>query len=304
MRLWLSRTTAVGLREQLVTQVRLGILTRELKPGEKLPSTRELARRFGVHANTVSAAYRELEEAGWVEQRHGSGVFVRPGRPERAATKEAAVDALIGELAVKARRAGADETLVRERLRRWLEAEPPARWLVVEPDAELRRIVVCELRAAVALPVDGCAPEEMAAQPAGALAAVLPSKAERVRALLPAGLDLTVLAVQPVTSALAASVTRYLPEHAADLVGVASRWSEFRWLAQTMLAAAGFGPEGLLVRDAAQAGWKRGLGACAAVVCDAATEAELPREARAIVFRLLPETTLAGLRERERRFEG
>lgn len=304
MRLWLNRTAAVGLREQLVTQVRLGILTRELKAGDRLPSTRELARRFGIHANTASAAYRELERAGWVEQRHGSGVFVQQSRPARAVTKESAIDALIGELAVKARRLGASEAQVRERLRQWLAAEPPARWLVVEPDTELRRIVMFELESAVALPVAGCAPEELAARAGGALVAALPSKAERVRALLPPGTELTVLEVQPVTNALAANVARYLPDHATDLVGIASRWAEFRWLAQTMLAAAGFGPEGLLVRDTARAGWKRGLSACSAVVCDAATEEELPHDARAIVFRLMPETALAGLREREREIGG
>jgi len=81
MRLWLNRTGEVSLREQLTTQVRLCILSRELRPGERLPSTRELARRFGIHANTASAAYRELEQDGWLEFRHGSGVYVRATRP-------------------------------------------------------------------------------------------------------------------------------------------------------------------------------------------------------------------------------
>src|SRR5690242_5899235 len=82
MRLWLNRTGDVSLREQLITQVVLGILSRELAPGQRLPSTRELSRRFGIHANTASAAYRQLESEGWVETRHGSGVFVRTTRPE------------------------------------------------------------------------------------------------------------------------------------------------------------------------------------------------------------------------------
>lgn len=54
MRLWLNRIGEVSLREQLITQVVLGILCKELRPGERLPSTRELARRFGIHANTAS----------------------------------------------------------------------------------------------------------------------------------------------------------------------------------------------------------------------------------------------------------
>ncbi len=55
MRLWLARRPEVSLREQLVTQVILGILCGELAAGERLPSTRELARRFHLHPNTVSA---------------------------------------------------------------------------------------------------------------------------------------------------------------------------------------------------------------------------------------------------------
>ena len=45
MRLWLNHTGEVSLRDQLATQVTLAILCRELVPGERLPSTRELARR-------------------------------------------------------------------------------------------------------------------------------------------------------------------------------------------------------------------------------------------------------------------
>ena len=37
MRLWLNRTGDVSLREQLITQVVLGILSRELAPGQRLP---------------------------------------------------------------------------------------------------------------------------------------------------------------------------------------------------------------------------------------------------------------------------
>ncbi len=63
MRLWLSRSSEVPLREQLVTQIRLGIISGDLKVRQKLPSTRELARRFHIHSNTISAAYRELHRA-------------------------------------------------------------------------------------------------------------------------------------------------------------------------------------------------------------------------------------------------
>ena len=75
--LWLSREHTISIREQLSAQLLLGIVSQRLPPGERLPSVRELARRLGIHANTVSAAYRDLAARGWVSKRRGSGVYVR-----------------------------------------------------------------------------------------------------------------------------------------------------------------------------------------------------------------------------------
>lgn len=307
MRLWLNRTAEVSLREQLTTQIRLSILCRELGPGHRLPSTRELARRFGIHPNTASAAYRELEGAGWLEFRHGSGVYVRATRPAPPAggenAVEFAVDALIGEMMAKARKLGAPPALVHARLRRFEQMEPPARWLVIEPDPELRRIVIEELQQAVAFPVSGCAPDEcgQAELLDGAMAAVLPSKAAAVRKLLPAGRELTVLEVHPVAHEMQGHLQRYFPEHATDLIGIASHWHEFQNVAKVMLIAAGLSPASLLVRDAILPGWKRGLTETVAVVCDAVTQHELPRGCFALVFRLFDESSIAKLREIEAR---
>jgi len=306
MRLWLNKSAEVSLREQLITQVVLAILSREMLPGARLPSTRELARRFQIHSNTVSAAYRELEQQGWVEFRHGSGVFVRSARPAIARTPELAadlaLDRLIADLAAKARKLGAPETLLRARLRRWLSFEPPARWLLIEPDPELRRIVMLEMEQELALPVAGCAPEECVEQARNAglltraLPVVLPSKAIRVRQILPAGVELAVLKVQPVSPELQAHLQRYLPEHSKDLIAIASRWSEFQRIGRTLLIAAGLAPESLLVCDATRPGWKRGLEAASGVVCDAVTAAELPAGCFPLVFRLLGEESFAHLR--------
>lgn len=305
MRLWLNRTGAVSLREQLITQVVLGILCHELAPGQRLPSTRDLSRRFGIHANTASAAYRQLEDDGWVELRHGSGVFVRSTRPEAPLSPELAIDQMIGDLAARARKIGVSDAFLKSRLRRWLALEPPARWLVIEPDPELRRIVICEMEQALSLPITGCSPDEcntpgmLATVLEGSMPAVLPSKEAAIRKLLPPGKELVTLQVHPVAPELQSYLLRYTPAHSSDLVGIASRWSEFQRIAQTMLVAAGFAPDSLLVRDATKPGWKRGLDAAIAVVCDAAIEPELPAGARAIVFRLLGDASLADLRKRE-----
>lgn len=306
MRLWLNRTSEVSLREQLITQVILAILCKELMPGARLPSTRDLARRFNIHANTASAAYRELERDGWLEFRHGSGVYVRASRPAAQLTPEMGVDQLIGELVARARKQGASETLLRSRLRRWLALEPPSRWLVVEPDPELRRIVIYEMQQALRLPIIGCPPEECAtaAMLEGSMPVVLPSKAANVRKLLPAGAELTTLQVHPVSAELLAYLKRYLPEHATDLIGIASRWPDFQRIGRTLLVAAGLAPESLLVRDPAKPGWKRGLEATAGVVCDSLTALELPRGAFPMRFTLLDAASVAHLREMEATLAG
>lgn len=67
LQFWFARASEVSIREQLVTQVILGILSDDLSPGQRLPSTRDLARRFHLHPNTISAGYRQLERDKWVE---------------------------------------------------------------------------------------------------------------------------------------------------------------------------------------------------------------------------------------------
>lgn len=301
MRLWLNRTGDISLREQLITQIVLGILCHQLTPGQRLPSTRDLSRRFGIHANTASAAYRQLESEGWVELRHGSGVFVRTSRPSAPLSPEMAVDQMIGDIAAKARKLGVSDAFLKARMHRWLALEPPARWLVIEPDPELRRIVICEMEQAVTLPVIGCGFEECStpAMLEGSMPATLPSKSPAVRKLLPAGTELVTLQVHPVAPELQAYLQRYMPEHSADLLGIASRWGDFQRIAQTMLVAAGFAPESLLVRDATKPGWKRGLDTTTAVLCDAALESDLPAGTLAIVFRIFDEASINDLRSRE-----
>src|SRR5437660_5855372 len=141
MRLWLSRGSSISVREQLVTQVVLSILSGDLKPGQRLPSTRELARRFHVHPNTVSAGYRQLARERWVEHRRGSGVFVRANKPEVQISSALALDQMIASLFRSARKLGVSLPALRARLRQWLELQPPDHFLLIEPDEELRRIV-------------------------------------------------------------------------------------------------------------------------------------------------------------------
>jgi DNA-binding transcriptional regulator YhcF (GntR family) len=67
---------------QIANALRAAILTKQLAPGEQLPSGNELAKRYGVARMTVQQALRVLRDEGLIVTRQGSGVFVR-GRSER-----------------------------------------------------------------------------------------------------------------------------------------------------------------------------------------------------------------------------
>lgn len=68
--------------QQVAAALRAAILTRQIAPGEKLPSQMELARHYGVARMTVQQALRILKDEGLTVSRQGSGVFAR-ARTER-----------------------------------------------------------------------------------------------------------------------------------------------------------------------------------------------------------------------------
>ena len=84
---------------QLFNQIRFAIACRQYPPGYKLPSTRALAMQTGLHRNTISKVYRQLEEDGFVESLAGSGIYVRTqgheggGRVQYPIVKKQAEDA-------------------------------------------------------------------------------------------------------------------------------------------------------------------------------------------------------------------
>ncbi|MFM6861010.1 MAG: GntR family transcriptional regulator, partial [Dolichospermum sp.] len=62
---------------QLFNQIRFAIASGQYSPGYKLPSTRALAMQTGLHRNTISKVYRQLEVEGFVESLAGSGIYIR-----------------------------------------------------------------------------------------------------------------------------------------------------------------------------------------------------------------------------------
>lgn len=109
---------------QIVDQVRRAVAIGVLKPGEQLPTVKQLASDLVVNPATVSRALRELEHLGIVQSLPGRGAFVRSDAVISAATSgardvvAASIDAAIRE----ARSLGVDETEVHALFVRALDA--------------------------------------------------------------------------------------------------------------------------------------------------------------------------------------
>lgn len=66
----------VPVTTQIVEQIQDRVLNGELKPGDQLPTVRQMAADLRVNFNTVARAYRMLDEAGLISTQHGRGTFV------------------------------------------------------------------------------------------------------------------------------------------------------------------------------------------------------------------------------------
>jgi DNA-binding transcriptional regulator YhcF (GntR family) len=178
----LKRKGGVPLHDQLLAQLELRILSGVLAPGQRLPSVRALARRLGLHANTVSSAYRALEAAGHVELRRGAGVYVRAGSP--AALEDArGLDEMIRLALSAAFRKGHSGGEIRTAVERWLRAAPPERVVIVDPRRETLELIAHEIRTTIGVPATGCTLEELEREPglaAGALLVALPYHVSKV----------------------------------------------------------------------------------------------------------------------------
>src|SRR6185503_12015008 len=102
MQIHISPHDRVPIYLQIMNQVKYLVAAGRLGPGEELPPIRGLAEELVINPNTVARAYLELERAGVVVKRHGSGTFVADGgsplaRKERLRILSQRADALLAE---------------------------------------------------------------------------------------------------------------------------------------------------------------------------------------------------------------
>jgi DNA-binding transcriptional regulator YhcF (GntR family) len=188
MDIHISKESDVPIRQQLAEQIVFLIASEKLKPGQPLPSVRELARRLKIHHNTVSHAYQDLVRRTWLVSRRGSRVLVRSHADILRKGAAESVDELINMTIQVARERGFSLQTLRERFRERLLTEPPDHILVVDQEPGLRRLVEAELQEALRWPAESCAREDLVANPGliiGALVVVPQYGLEDVRPLVP-----------------------------------------------------------------------------------------------------------------------
>jgi DNA-binding transcriptional regulator YhcF (GntR family) len=288
MRFWITKNSEISVRQQLVRQTLLGILSGDLAEGARLPSLRATARRHRIHANTVSSAYHDLLEGGWLELRRGSGLYVRPLR------KEAGVNALETRLLRFLRDAAATghspEQVLRA-LERIVTPRRAARLTLFEPEPAMREILVAELSAKLGVRIDVTDLEPLQYDPETSLLAALPTRALALQRRYP-GVECHVLRLPSVASILADE-----PAPAAcTLIAVLSRSEEIRQGARAMLIAAGMPPDSIFEVDAARADWRESIQAVTLVVTDARMAPEVPAGIARRVFHVVADFSVDELR--------
>lgn len=132
MEFTINTTTGTPIYQQLAEQICAAIARGRLRPGDRLPSVRELSQSLVINPNTAARAYTELEREGTLYTRPGMGVFVSARQSSLPASeRRARLIPAVEKLLIEATRLGcsAEEVMeiVGQRLGefQWAEASAP-----------------------------------------------------------------------------------------------------------------------------------------------------------------------------------
>lgn len=290
MRFWITKNSELPVREQLVRQVLLGILSEDLPAGHKLPSVRALARRHQIHANTVSAAYHDLLERGWLELRRGSGLFVRP--LQSASGDGQGLDQMLTAVLQAAKGKGYEPDEVLLRLEHLVRPRSYERVVIAEPDPAMREILRVELSGHLSLPVDAVEEPDPAKLDRSVVVA-LPTRAAKLGDRLPKGVPCISLRLRSVREALEGQVKP--PPNV--VIAIVSHSQEIRLWARAVLIAVGLEPDCVCEVDTEIPGWQERLNLASFAVTDVVAAGELPPSCLSKVFRVIADSFIAELKQ-------
>ncbi len=88
MFLRLEPGSGIPIKRQIADQIRLLCASDGLKPGDRLPSVREMAQTLAVNQNTVLRVYEQLTAEGLLDRKHGDGTYVSQHLPRGGRDKQ------------------------------------------------------------------------------------------------------------------------------------------------------------------------------------------------------------------------
>jgi GntR family transcriptional regulator len=99
--------SGVPVYRQIIDQVMGGMATGVLRPGEQLPTVRQVAVDLAINPNTVQRAYREMEIRGVLETQQGTGTFISQQKVQRnEVERRRQLGQLVGDIVARAGAAG------------------------------------------------------------------------------------------------------------------------------------------------------------------------------------------------------
>ena len=291
MKIWVSKNSEVPVRDQLIAQITLGIASGDLRVGEKLPSTREIARRCDIHSNTVGSAYQKLVDQKLLEFRHGSGFYVTESAGERIEGKRR-LEILIDDFFDAAKELGFERSDVLAQLRKPTRTRTPSKVMLVESDPGLRAILVYELSSRFPQVCSVSFEEFVESRRSGTatLVAMLDEK-PKLDAHGTNGQKCVYLKGRSVSAAMSGQ-PRPTPD---QTIAVVSGWSGFLSFARIMLLAANVDPGSLAIRSTSDEGWQDSVYRASIVICDSLTASNLGRTRNVREFQIISDESLEEL---------
>ena len=120
----LDMKSGVPVYRQIIDQVHGARASGAVRPGDQLPTVRQLAVDLAINPNTVVRAYRELELTGALTTHQGTGTFITNTKVEQTtAERERKLDQLVAEFVSRAGREGFTVRELRSRLKEIVNQE-------------------------------------------------------------------------------------------------------------------------------------------------------------------------------------
>lgn len=281
----------MSVSEQLVEQITLGIVSQDLTTGEKLPSSREIARRFQIHQNTVIAAYRRLAGQGLVEFKKGSGVYV--GVSSKNNSKPNTLGSIIDRFILEASTAGFTLSEISGHLQPRLIAKKPVSFLLVESNIEVQKILLEEIESATECLTEGISFEDFSVYSRHGDCQILAMYGEKhkIENVLPTDQHCIYLRANSVPASMSG---RPRPLN-NDLTAVVSGWERFITLAKLFLLAAAIDADTIITRSPDIPNWRNGLQNASLIICDSLTAKQFPNDSRIRIFPLISDASLREL---------